>query len=119
MADGERDTKTGRFLAGNSGNGGRPKGSRNKFAEAFINDFYGDWQEHGAETIARVRATDPSTYFRVGAGLLPKEVALKPLEDSLTDEQLAVYLDTLNGELDRRSSEVAGDTGAPSGSQVH
>jgi hypothetical protein len=33
----QRDTKTGRFLAGNSG-GGRKPGSRNKLSESFIAD---------------------------------------------------------------------------------
>jgi hypothetical protein len=32
----ERDPKTGRFQPGNSGFGGRPKGSRNKLTEQFI-----------------------------------------------------------------------------------
>ena len=27
---------------------GRPKGSRNKLAEAFIADVYADWLEHGS-----------------------------------------------------------------------
>ncbi len=45
----------GRFLPGNNGGTGRPKGSRNKLGEAFIDDLYQDWQANGAETIACVR----------------------------------------------------------------
>lgn len=52
---------------------GRPKGSRNRFAEAFVSDFLKDWEEHGAETIGRVREEDPSTYVRVGVSIIPKD----------------------------------------------
>ena len=40
----ERDPKTGRFLAGNSG-GGRPKGSRKDDVFQRANDFYASWGE--------------------------------------------------------------------------
>jgi hypothetical protein len=36
-----------------SGNPGRPKGSRNKLGEAFLDALHADWQEHGTEAIAR------------------------------------------------------------------
>jgi hypothetical protein len=70
---GTRDPKTGQFLLGHNGqNGaGRPKGSRNRLSEKFLHDLETDWEKNGAETIARVRQNDPSTYFRVTAGLLP------------------------------------------------
>jgi len=50
----EQDEK-GRFIAGNSGNGGRKPGSRAKLGEAFVADLCADWEKHGIETIARVR----------------------------------------------------------------
>lgn len=86
----ERDGKTGRFLPGNSGFGGRPKGSRNKLGEAFTDALYADFQEHGISAIQTMRQDDPSGYCRVIAGLLPKElkVEAKPLEH-LSDEQLS------------------------------
>jgi hypothetical protein len=60
---------------GESGNPlGRPLGSRNKLSEAVIQDIAADWAIGGAETIARVRVTDPATYFRVVASILPKDV---------------------------------------------
>jgi hypothetical protein len=37
-------------------------------------DIAADWAVGGAETIARVRMTDPATYFRVVASILPKDV---------------------------------------------
>jgi len=48
----QRDTKTGRFLAGNNG-GGRKPGSRNKLSESFIADVQGSWEKHRAEVLER------------------------------------------------------------------
>jgi hypothetical protein len=36
-----------------------------------IQDVAADWAIGGPETIARVRMTDPATYFRVVASILP------------------------------------------------
>jgi len=53
---------------------GRPLGSRNKLSESVIQDIAADWAVGGAETIARVRMTDPATYFSVVVSILPKDV---------------------------------------------
>jgi hypothetical protein len=59
---------------GQGGNpAGRPPGSRSKFSEAMVSDFL-DWHEHGTDVLARVRATEPATYLRVAAVLVPKEL---------------------------------------------
>jgi hypothetical protein len=70
----ERDSKTGRFLPGNSGFGGRPKGSRNRLGEQFLDDLYADWQKGRIEAIAACRKADPAAYLRVIAGLMPKDL---------------------------------------------
>lgn len=48
-----------------------------------------DWQEHGADAIARMRQADPAAYVRVVASLLPRHVAVdrSPVE-GLTDDEL-------------------------------
>ena len=60
----------GRFIAGNSGNGGRKPGSRAKLGEAFVADLCADWEKHGIETIARVREQRPHEYLKVVASIL-------------------------------------------------
>ena len=52
-------------------------GTRSKFSEAFVADFMADWQEHGPAVLAQVRMNDPSTYIRVAAVLVPKEMRLE------------------------------------------
>jgi hypothetical protein len=64
-----------RWKPGQSGNpSGRPIGARSKFSEAKVADFAADWDKHGAGVLERVRMTDPATYLRVAAVLVPKEL---------------------------------------------
>lgn len=83
------------FKPGQSGNpAGRPKGARSRFTEQFYLDLAEDWQEHGKEAMQRVRKEDPSTYLRVAASLLPKDIKLT----SDTDATLDKFLNGLNDE---------------------
>lgn len=72
-------------------------GARNKFAEAFIQDFYKAWQEGGAEALATVRAEDPSTFIRVASTLMPKQ-----FEVNNTDANFDKFMENLDDkELDQ------------------
>ncbi|WP_127089059.1 hypothetical protein [Aquabacter cavernae] len=85
------------------GEGGRPKGARNKLGEEFLNALYVDFQEHGAEAIVRVREDKPDAYLKVIASLLPRQIDLTeagPLEE-LTDDQLTRLI------LDLKEAEQA------------
>jgi hypothetical protein len=73
----------GRFLPGNNGGPGRPKGSRNKFGEQFISDVYCEWQKNGASAIEHMRRTDPSGFVRLVASIVPKDLPAK--ENTLAD----------------------------------
>ncbi len=106
----EQDSKTGRFVAGNSGNGGRPKGSRNKLGEAFIQDMYANWVEHGVETIETVRAEKPDQYLKVVASILPQQMEIKTVEGELSDEQLTALITAVDTALAVRS--IAEDAGS-------
>lgn len=116
----QKDPETGRFLPGNTGFGGRPKGSRNKLGEDFIAALHDDFQEHGVKAIATVRTEKPDAYLKVIASLLPKELKVTT-ESDLTDEQLdqrirqlaaAISLELNGGETG--TGEAAGGTQAPS-----
>ena len=65
-----RDERSGRFLTGNIG-GGRPKGSRNKLGEKFIEDLYRKWKKHGTDVLERVVRDDPVQFMKVVANVLP------------------------------------------------
>lgn len=65
--------------------GGRPKGSRSKFAETFLKDFLADWEVGGPSAIEACRLEDPSAYLRVAASILPKELNIKEGESALEE----------------------------------
>jgi hypothetical protein len=70
----DRDQRTGRFLPGNSGFGGRPKGARSKLGEQFLEDLRTVWEERGIEALRRCAEEEPSAFVRVLAGLLPRDL---------------------------------------------
>jgi hypothetical protein len=73
----EQDAKTGRFVPGNGGNGGRPKGSKNRYAEAFWADLQAEWEIGGRAVIERVMAEEPAKFLAIAASVLPKDVSVK------------------------------------------
>jgi hypothetical protein len=56
------------------GEGGRPKGTRDKLSRRFIEALAKDFDEHGEEVIQFVRERDPVSYMKVVASLVPKEI---------------------------------------------
>ena len=84
----QKDPNTGRFLPGNSGFGGRPKGARSKLTTEFFDDFYAAWQEHGAEALKKVAESSPRDFVRAAAMLMPKEFEIKTPLDDMNDAEL-------------------------------
>lgn len=127
MADGSRNNakKTG---PGNPpvehqfkpGNPGRPKGSRNKLGEAFLDDMYADWQENGIAVIQAVRTDKPDVYLKVVASILPKDVNLNVnTMDELTDEQLIERIRALDATIRPfLDTQGAGDNSKGAGAQT-
>jgi hypothetical protein len=104
------------FQPGNNANPvGRPKGSRNKLGEAFVQDLYADWQEHGAETIAKVRTDKPDQYLKVVAMILPKEVKVTTAHDDLNDDQLDERIRQIAAAVADALGHEAGTAGAARG----
>jgi hypothetical protein len=64
------------------GESGNPNGGRRRrLTEAFISDFQAIWETEGLAAIQRVARNDPSTFVRVAASLLPKDINLKATLD--------------------------------------
>ena len=87
------------FKPGQSGNPkGRPKGSRNKINEAFLRDFYEAWEAFGRPALLAAAWTEPATFVKVAASLLPKEMHIKDTTfDEMSDDELATVLAAVRG----------------------
>lgn len=104
---------------------GRPKGSRNKLGEAFIEALKDDFEEHGKAAIVEVRETKPDQYLKVIASLMPKDVNLNITDDAseMTDDELANRIASLTQAvapfLDRRAGIAQDAVGEASAARVH
>ncbi len=64
-----------RFKPGQSGNpAGRPKGSRVKFGEDFVEYLAAHWKEHRKETLDWLFARKKEAYAKVVVAVLPKVI---------------------------------------------
>lgn len=96
-------SKTNLFQPGNKMGKGRPKGSRNKLGEDFIQALQESFNKHGPATIETVRQERPHEYLKVVASILPKELNVRTdALDEMSDNDLAAMLDTI------RSAVLAG-----------
>jgi hypothetical protein len=74
---------------------GRQKGARDRMSTAFLNALADDFEAHGKGVVATVRKKDPSTYLRVFAGILPKEIEISRPLDGMDDSVLLQAIETL------------------------
>jgi hypothetical protein len=84
-----RNPENGQFKLGHIGQGGRPKGARNRLSEKFLTDLEAEWEASGPDVLKRVAKDDPVDFMRVVAGLLPSRVdaSLAIIDADLLREQ--------------------------------
>ena len=69
-----------RFKPGRSGNpAGRPRGSRNKLGERYLDDLLETWEERGPSALVACATKEPAQFCKIVANILPKEVLLTAL----------------------------------------
>lgn len=69
-----QDPVTGRFIPGNNGGPGRPKGARSNLSEAFFRDLDKAWQGRGIAAIEAMIDERPHEFAKMIASLQSKEV---------------------------------------------
>src|SRR6516165_1648523 len=86
---------------GTSGNpAGRPKGSRNKINQAYIDAIAAEFEAHGVSALEKVRKKMPHVFLRLVAELLPKQVQVEHGLSDMTDERLRARIAELNAAID-------------------
>jgi Family of unknown function (DUF5681) len=96
----------GRWIPGHSGNpSGRPKGSRNKLSEAFLQVLADDFDLHGQGVVEKVRTERPHDYLKIVASIMPKQMELEEVRRSarraedMTDDELVAVIDELEAQI--------------------
>jgi hypothetical protein len=101
------------------GQGGRPKGCRNKISQAFLNDLAAQWEISGPDCLRVMAKEDPSGLVKVVAALLPKEFEITQTKlMQLPDEELDELREQLRRQIDERRT-LLGGPGRGTGSSVH
>lgn len=78
-----------------AGNPGRPKGTRSKLSEAFLQALSDDFTKNGLETVEKVRKAKPDAYLNVIAKLMPKLMELSgPDGDSIPVSGTVNFIDS-------------------------
>ena len=70
-------SKKTQFKKGHDGGPGRPKGSKNKITELYLDILRKDIVEHGEEVLERVRKEQPAVYIKLPAALVPRDLDVK------------------------------------------
>ena len=86
------------FKAGNKSGKGRPKGSKNKLTKAWLRGLQADFLPNEAQVFKDLRENDLSTYARLIAALVPKDLDVKYSGD------ITVQVVSLQNGLDRTAS---------------
>ena len=102
---------------GNPHYAGRPKGSRNKINQAYIDAIAAEFEAHGVSALEKVRKEMPHVFLRLVAELLPKQVQVEHGLADMTDEQLGQRIAELNAAIANELGPAArtgdADVGTP------
>ena len=76
---------------------GRPKGSRNKLSDAFLQALADDFEAHGKGVVEKVRTERPQDYLKIIASVMPKRMEVEDVGPpcraaDLSDDELAAII---------------------------
>ena len=101
---------------GQSGNpAGRPKGSRNKINQAYLDAFCQEFEKHGEAVFAHVREKMPHVWLKLAAQLQPKQVQVEHALAEMTEEQIERRLAEVRAAISNEVGAAARGAGAVGG----
>lgn len=89
---------------------GRPQGSRDRISQAFLTDLAETWRTHGIKALVYVAENDQSTFVKLPAALLAKEIEIKRPLDGMDDSALLQAIEALT-EIMRASAPTIAEDG--------
>jgi hypothetical protein len=96
-----RDAKSGRFLSGCKPGPGRQAGSRNRLADAFVQDLAAAWNQFGEVALKRCAEETPDKFCKIVADLMPRDVNLNlGLDATAFSDRLAQAAALLGHDID-------------------
>lgn len=108
------------FKPGHPKVGGRPKGIRNKFSNAFVADVAAKWEEKKVEIFNMMIAEFPEIFFKVCASLVPQKFEIddqRDPESELSDERVDELIRAVDERISRELGGATGGTGTPDGGE--
>jgi RNA binding exosome subunit len=96
------------------GNGGRPRGAKNRLTGDFIGALAKEFEEHGADAIKIVRTERPHEFLKIIASLMPKELEISDnrLQD-ISDDELELFISFAQRQLaSDRARVIEGTVGS-------
>lgn len=70
---------------------GRPKGSRNKFSETFVQDFIAHWEKHGEAALDKCFEEEIGVYMNCATRIMPKDFNINVTEEANLERLLGKF----------------------------
>ena len=93
------------------GQGGRPRGARNRLSNSFLEALEAAFNEHGPAAIRICAIEKPIEFCKMIAGLMPAQFEVETTHfNGIPDDELAVIVERIRSELAERSLSLADRT---------
>ena len=89
------------------GNPGRPKGSKNKITQKYLDRLWEHFKEHGNDVLDRVCRDRPDVYLKLVASLIPRDFDVKHGGD--VQIQVVSFADVTQDDLKVRQETFESD----------
>jgi hypothetical protein len=86
------------------GEGGRPKGTRDRLTKAFIEALVREFEIGGAEAIRICRAEEPVKFVQICASLQPKELQLETFMADASETEIDNLIENIRERLEQKQA---------------
>jgi hypothetical protein len=84
---------------------GRPKGSKTRLTNSFLNDALAEWEAGGKDALRIFRIEEPAKFCMMISSLVPRELMLETVASELSDDELDAQINFIREQLAKPQSE--------------